>query len=117
MDGTDYRPLTAEEQALLIWLLEHGIPDAKNFLPQVNTLRARSSCACGCPSIEFIVPLDAPYIATTRGTLAAFTGKSGGVDIVLALFAGGGVLSKLDVSAIGETDRPFGLPPVESLWR
>ena len=117
MDDSDYRPLTAEEQALLIWLLEHGIPDARNFLSQINTLRARSSCTCGCPSIEFTVPLDAPYVETTHGTLAAFSGKSDGIDVVLALTAGFGVLSGLEISPTGETDRPFGLPAIESLWR
>ncbi len=34
------RPLTTEELALLNWLLEHGLPGAKTFAPQVEKIRA-----------------------------------------------------------------------------
>ena len=53
MDAADYRPLSEKERELLVWLLEHGPIDAVNFLPQLDIIEARSSCNCGCPSIEF----------------------------------------------------------------
>jgi len=48
------RDLTPAEMHLLRWLLEHGEPQAREFVPQLNGLRVVSRCPCGCPSINFV---------------------------------------------------------------
>jgi len=115
MNTAEYRPLTVEERDLLVWLLEHGGPEARNFLPQLEVIQARPSCGCGCPSIEFIVPIDAPYIHLTDGISGHFAGRSADRDVGLILFAGSGVLSELEVFTFGGIDHPFGLPNIETL--
>ena len=113
MDSVDYRPLTAEELEILVWLLDHGPREAKNFLPQLDVLRARKYCKCGCPSIEFSVPVDAAYIETRMRV--SFTGRSGKYEVGLMLVARAGVLSELEVHTFGENDGPFTLPNIASL--
>lgn len=58
MEDAEYRALGGRERDLLVWLLEHGPTDATNFIPQLDVIEARNSCSCGCPSIEFSVPVD-----------------------------------------------------------
>ena len=35
-----------------------------NLLPQPEIIEVRSSCRCGCPRVEFSVPVDSPFIAS-----------------------------------------------------
>ena len=50
------RPLTIEEIKLVRWMLEHGVTDAKAFLPQLEKAQVTSNrCPCGCASIDFEV--------------------------------------------------------------
>lgn len=59
MDSTqaipDRRPLTEAERDLARWMLEHGIPDAAGFLPQLERAEVVSRCPCGCASVDFEV--------------------------------------------------------------
>lgn len=115
MEVTDYRPLTDKERTLLAWLLEHGPIHATNFLPQLAIIEARSSCSCGCPSIEFSVPVDSPFIDSPQAMRAHFVGRLGDDEVGLMLAAGNGVLSELEVSIFGEVDHPFDLPAIDTL--
>src|SRR5688572_22223235 len=36
-------------------MLEHGAPEAKGFLPQLEHARVIARCPCGCASIDFEV--------------------------------------------------------------
>ena len=110
-----YRPLTEEERTLLTWLLEHNTPEAREFIPLLDRAEARTSCTCGCPSIEFNFPLDLPMVETPRGIIADFSGESDGMAIGLILFSGSGALSELEVFSFGECDHSFGLPSIETL--
>ena len=50
------RPLTAAEEHLVRWMLEHGEPGAKAFLPQLEKTQVKDwRCPCGCASINFFV--------------------------------------------------------------
>ena len=100
---------------MIVWLLEHGPSDARNFLPQLDVISVRNCCDCGCPSIEFDVPLEAPYIETPSEMRAYFTGATESHEVGLMLIAGGGVLSELEVYTFGESDGPFGLPDIGTL--
>ncbi len=48
------RPLSAEEVAVLRWLLDHGKPSARKYLRQIDTIRVVSRCGCGCASVDFV---------------------------------------------------------------
>jgi hypothetical protein len=115
MEAADYRPLSSKERELLVWLLEHGPLNATNLLPQLGIIEARGSCSCGCPSIEFRVPVDSPFIASPQGMRAYFLGRSGEDEVGLMLNAGSGVLSGLEVYTFGEVDHPFDLPAINTL--
>lgn len=115
MNISAYRSLTNEEKELLTWLLEHGTEETKTFIPQLEILEARSSCICGCPSIKFNVPLDAPYISKPQAMRLHFSGESGDHQVGLILTAGNGVLSELEVFAYDYHEHPFCLPAISSL--
>jgi hypothetical protein len=70
------RPLTSEELALLNWLLEHGLPEARTFAPQVEKIRATSWCDCGCPSIFLHVDEGLPLGTSSNTLISEFSGKT-----------------------------------------
>jgi len=48
------RHLTAPEYALVKWMLENGLPEARAFLEQLDSAKVTPwRCACGCASIHF----------------------------------------------------------------
>jgi len=51
----DDRPLTKAEYELTRWMLEHGKPQGRQFLPALERARVVSRCPCGCASIDFQV--------------------------------------------------------------
>ncbi len=51
----DRRPLTRSERELAQWMLEHGNPEATEFLPQLDRAAVVSRCYCGCASIDLEV--------------------------------------------------------------
>jgi hypothetical protein len=54
------RELSAAEEELIWWMLEHGKPEAKAFIPQLQNAKATPlRCPCGCASINLAVG-DAP---------------------------------------------------------
>jgi hypothetical protein len=81
------RPVTAKERSLIEWLLRHGKPGSEQFLQQVA---------------EHIL---ADYLATVKGE-----------DVGVILFQRGGRLSSLEVYSQAGTDRPFGLPELETMY-
>src|SRR5580693_5152312 len=51
------RPMLIEEKNLVRWMLEHGKPEAKNFLSQLDKAEVTPwRCPCGCASINFLIP-------------------------------------------------------------
>jgi hypothetical protein len=81
----------------------------------LGIIEARGSCSCGCPSIEFSVAVDSPFIGSPQGMRAYFLGRSGEDEVGLMLIAGSGVLSGLEVYTFGEIDHPFDLPAINTL--
>ncbi|QQN68287.1 MULTISPECIES: hypothetical protein [Comamonas] len=48
------RSLTVAEMSLARWMLENGVPEAKAFLGQLESLQVTPwRCVCGCASIDF----------------------------------------------------------------
>jgi hypothetical protein len=108
------RELTSEERHLVRWMLEHGTPDAPQFLPQlerVHVLPAR--CPCGCASIDFSVDGQPKPSAGLR-PLADFVFGTGDNLSGIFVFEQSGVLAGLEVYGLAG-DAPKTLPSPESL--
>jgi hypothetical protein len=116
MTNPALRLLTQEEEKLLRWTLEHGSDEAKSYLPQIEGMRARSSCSCGCPSIALVVSDDAPVaIAAIERIVADLSGHTAdGISVGVLLFQDAGKLSELEVYPY-DNEGEFGLPTIESL--
>jgi hypothetical protein len=96
----DIRPLTDHERALLEWLLQHGTPEAKTYLPQLPHITVVSRCPCGCPTINLAVNgqiSSAPIESSTR-ILADFSATSPeGIPIGLLVFSRADLLDTLEL--------------------
>lgn len=109
----DERPLTPEERRLARWMLEHGIPEAHAFLPQLERARVVSRCPCGCASIDLEIEGRAAPGGGMR-VLGDFV--FGGEDNLAGAFIyeQGGVLSGIEVYGLAG-DAPSTLPAPEAL--
>jgi hypothetical protein len=105
------RPVTGEEALLIRWLLEHGDDKAQPFIPQVNSLVVISKCTCGCPTVDFQTSA-----RSEARLLCHVLGEVDGQRVGVLLFQADGELSCLEIHAMAGTDRPFGLPKIESLY-
>ena len=109
----DERPLTDAEYQLAQWMLEHGEPEAKAFLPQLRQARVVTRCPCGCASIDFEV---AGHPSPTGGLhiLADFL-YGGESDLSgVFIFERNGVLAGIEVYGLAG-DAPKTLPEHASL--
>lgn len=53
---SENRSMTPDELRLVRWMLEHGTPEAKSFLPQLDAVRVTPwRCPCGCASFDFAI--------------------------------------------------------------
>jgi hypothetical protein len=99
--SAELRPLTADERALVQWMLEHGFPDARGFLVQLPRVRVTPwRCECGCASINFVVEglpdPQGPMQLLADFTFEALQGASG-----IFVFAQGGTLGGVEVVGYG----------------
>lgn len=107
------RPLTEFERELARWMLEHGRPEARVYLAQLEHATVVSGCSCGCASIDFMI----------AGRCAPATGLNilgdylfgGPEDLAGAfVFECGGVLAGIEVYGLAR-DNPAELPHPNSL--
>jgi len=114
--GIENRPLSEDECSLLIWLVENGNPEARAYMPQLETVRVVGRCRCGCPSIDLAVG-DAKE-ATTGAShiLADYIGTTPeGWQVGVQLHARDGKLSELEVYNLSEHEGAYPLPTIASL--
>lgn len=112
----DDRPLTAEEAALVRWMLEHGTVSAAKFLPQLAEARVVSRCYCGCASVDFAVAGVIPAPGDGIGILADFEYRTAeGYLCGVFVFERGGLLAGLEVWSVDGLCIPSTLPAVEQL--
>src|SRR5687767_15177070 len=110
------RPLTAHEESLVRWLLEHGKPDAAGFLPQLAKARVISKCPCGCASVDFAIGGATPPPEAGMHILADFAYKTDdGAHCGVFVFACGGLLAGLEVWSADGMDAVSSLPEIERL--
>lgn len=110
------RPLTAHEEALVRWLLEHGNPDAAVFLPQLAQARVVSQCPCGCASIDFAIGGVVPPAGAGMNVLSDYMWQADdGTHCGVFVFACGGLLSGLEVWSADGLEAVSSLPAIERL--
>ena len=90
------RALTTEEHLLARWMLEHGIPEAASFLPQLEHVRVVSQCLCGCASIDFAL-VGSPVPTGGMHVLGDFLFGSKSTLSGAFIFEKGGLLAGLEV--------------------
>ena len=55
------RPLTEDESKLIRWMLEHGKPEARRLLDQLDRAQVTpGACPCGCASIDLSIDGQVP---------------------------------------------------------
>ncbi len=107
------RELTPTEYAITRWLLEHGKPEALQFIEQLEHARIVSRCPCGCASVDF--------------EISGLPKGQGGMNILSDYLFGdesdpkgifvwecNGILAGIEVYGLA-TDAPKNLPSIESL--
>ena len=110
------RLLTAQEAALVQWLLEHGNPDAAEFLPQIADARVVSRCPCGCASIDFSIGGVIPPAGTGMHILSDYVWQAAdGAHCGVFVFARSGQLVGLEVWSADGMEAVSSLPTVEQL--
>jgi hypothetical protein len=101
---------------LLNWLLEHGLPEAKSFAPQIETTQATSGCGCGCPSILLHVEEGAPLGTNCDRIISDVVGMTTeGKSIGVLLFQNEGKLTELEVYPLDDIEGSCGFPVLDSL--
>jgi hypothetical protein len=106
------RPLSREEQELVLWLIEHGSSDDKPQLrAQVSALTVHWECRCGCPSVNFALN-GAPVEGKGRHIIAHYLAEVDGMEVGVILCDRNGVLTSLEVYSFVGSDKPFGLPKI-----
>jgi len=108
------RPLSKAEYELARWMLEHGTPEAPNFLRQLEQAEVTAwRCLCGCASINFKIkghPEAQPGVNILGDFVAGDDEKLSGVFI----FESGGLLSGIEVYGL-TGDAPTALPTMDEL--
>jgi hypothetical protein len=108
------RPLTAEERRLVRWLLEHGTPEGRRLLPQLDHVEvAPWRCPCGCASINFVIAGRAPPDGGMN-VVADFVYGEGEETKGVFVWETEGVLAGLEVWAV-DNDAPKTLPSPDEL--
>jgi hypothetical protein len=113
-ESSSNRDLTSEERILVRWMLEHGEPDAREFLPQLERARVLPTrCPCCCASIDFSID-GQPKPAGGLRPIADFVFGRSDEMCGIFVFAQSGVLAGLEVYGL-TGDAPKTLPSPDSL--
>ena len=108
------RPLTDHECELIVWLLEHGFDGSSSLLPQVERLTVASRCTCGCPTVDFALDGE-PVNRKGEQLISDWLAEVDGELVGVMLFQTNGQISTLEVYSCAGSDKPFGLPLIESI--
>jgi hypothetical protein len=110
------RPLSKTERDLASWMLEHGLPAARDFVPQLEKASATLwQCPCGCASFNFKIQ-DMPEAPPGVHILGDFVF---GTEQDLAgafIYSSEGTLSGLEVYGLAG-DAPHKLPHPNDLLK
>ena len=116
MTSVENRPLSPQEVALTIWLLEHGEPEAHRFLDHVPRAWVVARCPCGCASVDFAIDGQRAPVGTGMEILADYEWRGPADELFgVFLFARGDLLSGLEVWSIDGESTPTVLPEPSQL--
>ena len=108
------RPLTQHERDLIRWLLEHSQLEASRYLCQIDKLSVFEKCSCGCPTVYFALD-GVPVEGKGEELLSDWLAEVDGEEVGLMLFQTNNKISSLEVYSLAGTEKPFGLPAIESI--
>lgn len=105
---TEFRSPTDEEIRLLRFALNGQPGEFRVYSEQLEGLRVRYSCECGCPSLTLAVADSAPtgihqYEVLSPG-IVTYDDETGPCDVIL--FIKDGILSELEIAPMVDTPRP-----------
>jgi hypothetical protein len=110
------RSLSAQETALVRWMLEHGAGAAAECLPQLVEARVVSRCDCGCASVDFAISGLVPPRGGGIRILADFEYRTDeGCLCGAFVFAKAGLLAGLELWSVDGLSTPTTLPAFEQL--
>jgi hypothetical protein len=108
------RSLTAGEEHLIRWMLEHGGPEGRDFLTQLEKVTVTDwRCSCGCASIHFSVEGFPPPSGGLHPIADFIFGSEADLSGIFA-FEQSGVLGGLEVYGL-TGDAPKTLPSPDLL--
>lgn len=103
-------PLSTDERELLDALLRHEFVGAEELRVQASHVEAKSGCACGCGTIDFVLD-GAPVPRSNAPSPVPVEGRvvdAGGAEVGgLILFLEAGMLQSLEIYSY---DQPLPLP-------
>jgi hypothetical protein len=105
------RPASAQEIALVRWLLDHRTSPARTDLADPGRLQVVSRCSCGCASVDFVPESPAPMDILSDYQWEDEHGNRFGIFI----FAKLGQLAGLEVWSIDGRATPVALPDPDRL--
>src|SRR5215467_2410911 len=109
------RPLTSDEQELILWLIEHGTyNDKAPLLSQIDSIAVCERCTCGCPTVYFALS-GKPISRREERIISDHLATVDGNDVGVMLFETDGILSSLEVYSCAGSDQLFGLPEIKSI--
>jgi len=110
------RPPSADELALISWLLEHGNARAKESLRQLAGLRVISQCRCGCASVDFSVEGKIPSHGSGMEVVSDHWWRTEAGNLCGAfVFLRDDLVAGIDLWSIDGQETPSQLPAVERL--
>lgn len=114
--GDEWRPVLANESALLNLLLSQKFPGARELRLQLTGLQAQQGCGCGCGTVNLRVDTSLEAAPVTKQPVqgeADVRDQHGNWGGGLILFARRGYLSCLEI--VNFTDDPWPLPKPEQI--
>ena len=115
-DIPEVRSLTDAEAELIRWLLQHGVPQATDYLPQLDVARVVSRCSCGCATISLAVHGVVSSQHAGIGVLAEYEWRVvSGEMFALWLLERSGLLYELEVWSQDGLGVATALPDIDQL--
>lgn len=108
------RPLSEAERDLTIWMLQHGLPESRNFIPQLEKASATMwQCSCGCASFNLKIE-DMPEAPPGVHILGDFVFGTEQDLAGVFIFSSDGILGGVEVYGLAG-DAPHQLPSPKDL--
>lgn len=109
------RALTQHERDLIRWLIEHSfVKDASRLLSQIDRLSVVAKCNCGCPTVDFALDGE-PVPLKGAGFISDWLADVDGMPVYVQLWMSNERVCSLEVGSLPGSDKPFGLPAIESI--